>query len=227
MQESSIVIACEMLKDEIEYAYAKTGCTWPVKWVPRSLHNSPEKLREKLQEVIDQSQKYERILFTFGYCGGGTEGLYSEHSELIFVRCDDCIHMLLFSTEKKKSLIEKGVIYLTDGWIKDEQAILQQYEYMKKRYGEEICENVMHMMYGNYHKICVIDTEAYDMQFTQAYAKKAAEVLKLEEACCKGSVGILEQLLSEMESGQLLKIMPGQVVKQQDFRDKRQVNEDE
>ena len=47
------IIACEVLKDEIEQIVDKYSLNYPLVWVERGLHTHPDKLREFLQEKID------------------------------------------------------------------------------------------------------------------------------------------------------------------------------
>lgn len=211
-----MIIGCEMLKDEIEYAHRKCNCIWPVLWVPCKYHNTPEKLKNVLQEIVNQCQEYSKIIFTYGACGGGTDGLYSTKADMVFVRCEDCIHMLLYSG-RGKSLVQKGVIYLTDGWTKDNQSIIQQYEYTQKKYGTEMCSCVMQMMYHNFHELCVIDTGTFDLLETVSYAKKAAQVANLKQTCCKGTTELLEKLFTGCFDEEFLEYKAGQAVKKEDF----------
>ena len=217
MSEKCIIIGCEMLKNEIEYACQKTNCTWPIIWIPRKYHNTPEKLKIKLQETIDACQNYDRLIFTFGCCGGGTDGLCSQNTDMTFFRFEDCVHMLLHSSASEESLVQKGVIYLTDGWIKDEQSIVQQYEYTMKKYGAKMCDNIMKMIYGNFHEISVIDTGAYEIQETIEYAKTAAFATNMKMTCCKGTTRILEEVFGYKMATYAITYQAGQVVRQTDF----------
>lgn len=217
MSGKCIIIGCEMLRNEIEYAYQKCDCTWPIQWIPRSYHNTPERLKDYLQDVIDQCQEYEKIIFTFGCCGGGTDGLCSPKADMIFAHFEDCIHMLLFSRQENKSLAQKGVIYLTEGWTHDEQSIIQQYEYSRKKYGTKMCASIMKMMFGNFHELSVIDTGAYEVEKVIEYAKKAAPLANLCQTCCKGTTEILEDLFSGNLTGQCMEYKAGRIVKKEDF----------
>lgn len=54
---ASIVIACEMIDDEVLAARARssllTGISHPLVWMPAGLHERPETMKAHLQEVID------------------------------------------------------------------------------------------------------------------------------------------------------------------------------
>lgn len=191
------LIACAMLEQEIKYICEKRDLRMEVLWLDRGYHNTPEKLKEKLQEMIDGLQEEEEILLAFGLCGNGTAGLVSPRATLVIPKFDDCINMLLCTgTRRSRGLTEAGNIYLTKGWTMDEEAILTKYEAYIEEYGQEDAEAILEMMYENYKSITVIDTGLEDLKETLEYAKKTAELLDLSTKVTEGSVRILEQLLT-------------------------------
>ncbi len=191
------LIACSMMEDEIKKIYEETCCRIPVIWMERGYHNEPEKLRGRLQELIDGLQDQDAILLAFGLCGNGTAGLVSKRASLVLPRFDDCINILLCrGKRKRRGLIETGSIYLTRGWTIDSDSILAQYEKHVDEYGREAADEIMEAMYRNYEKLKVIDTGCYDVAATQAYAQKAAELLGLSTETEQGSTKILKQLLT-------------------------------
>lgn len=208
-----ILIACAMMEDEIQKVYKEINCTIPVLWVERGYHNTPEKLREKLQEMIDGLQDYDRILLSFGLCGNGTAGIVSPKAVLVLPRFDDCINMLLCVGKRTtRGLTEAGSIYLTRGWTMDKEAILAQYEAYVEQYGEEAAEGIIEMMYEHYEAISVIDTESYELAPVLDYAKRAAELLDLSTKRVQGSTKMLTCLLTEQWSVDFIVQKPGQPV---------------
>lgn len=213
-----ILIACGMLEDEINQVCQELDCKIPVLWVERGFHNTPVKLKEKLQELIDQNQDYDEILLSFGLCGNGTEGLVSRKTTLVLPKFDDCINMLLCDGKRRgRGLTEPGSIYLTRGWTLDSEAILTQYEQYVKEYGEESAEAILEMMYEHYKTISVIDTGCCELSLVLEYAQKAAKLLELSTRTVKGSVWTLRQLLSGCRGENLIVKNPGEPVKQSDF----------
>lgn len=196
------IIACSMLENEIKYAYENTGCTLPIIWIDRGLHNFPEKLRLKLQETIDQLQELGQpeepaeLLLAFGLCGNATAGLTSTNARLILPKFDDCIHMLLCDGHRScRGLTQAGTIYLTDGWIHDEEGILQQHNKLLEDYDEETRDAIFEMMYAHYDSITLIDTGCTSLEAATTYAKKACELMDFALKTTKGHTLILEKLL--------------------------------
>lgn len=205
------LIACAMLENEIKKIYEKTGSRIPVIWLERGYHNTPEKLRGKLQELIDGLQDQDEILLTFGLCGNGTAGLVSRHTTLVLPRFDDCINMLLCRSQRKaRGLTEIGTIYLTRGWTLDQEAILAQYDHYVEIYGPEAADEILETLYAHYERIAVIDTGCYDLAATQSYAQEAARLLNLSTDTVIGSTKILEQLLTGQWDENFIVQRPGE-----------------
>lgn len=206
-----VVVACTMMEDELHSVYKKIGCDLPVHWLERGYHNTPEKLRQVLQSEIDKLQEYDEILLAYGLCGNGTAGLVSEKATLVLPKFDDCINLMLCTGARvARGLAKAGSIYLTRGWIQDEEAILQKQQEYVEEYGEETAQEILEMMYEHYEKIAVIDTGCYDLAPVQDYAKKAGEMLSLEPVTVAGSTGILEKLLKGQWDEDFIVQEPGQ-----------------
>ena len=51
-RKNTVVIACEMIEDEVRKAMENTGADYPVIWVERGYHNEPDDLREELKILV-------------------------------------------------------------------------------------------------------------------------------------------------------------------------------
>ena len=210
---SRILIACSMMENEIEKVYKETGCTIPIIWVERGYHNTPAKLKEKLQTMIDGLQDYDEILLTFGLCGNGTQGIVSPRATLVLPKFDDCINMLLCRGNRTaRGLVNARSIYLTSGWIQDRDSILQQYEKYVEEYGAEMAEEILDAMYEHYEKISVLDTGSYDLAPVQEYAGKAAQLLNLSTETVPGSTEMLKNLITGQWDVNMIVQKPGEPV---------------
>ena len=66
----SKLIACEMIRDEVEKAMEETGYDGSVAWLEDSLHTHPEKLRNALQQEIEEAEGEGVCRFScLRYCG--------------------------------------------------------------------------------------------------------------------------------------------------------------
>src|SRR5512137_2941225 len=131
------VIACATVMEELRpHLPPETS----VRQLDFGLHRHPEKLKERLQQEIDEAPAGHTILLGYGLCGGGAEGLRAEHNRLVIPRVHDCIALFLGSREahQAQTAQEVGTYYLTKGWLTiDGDDPLGQYERLVTKYGPE------------------------------------------------------------------------------------------
>lgn len=212
------IIACAMLEDEINAVYKRLGCDYPILWLERGYHNTPEKLRAKLQETIDSLQDQDELLLCFGLCGNGTAGLKSEHARLILPKFDDCLNMLLCDGNRScRGLVAPGTMYLTNGWTKDTEGILQQYDELLEEYDEETRDDILEMMYAHYNSVTVIDTGCYPINATMEYAKKTCELMDFELKTTPGYTLMIEKLFSGDWDKNFILLDPGMSISEENF----------
>lgn len=51
-RKNTVVIACEMIEDEVRKAMENTGADYPVIWVERGYHNDPDGLRKEMEILV-------------------------------------------------------------------------------------------------------------------------------------------------------------------------------
>ena len=218
---NTFIIACETLKDELNKAVEETGCEYPVLYIESGLHDVPKKLNKVLQETIDKGEEQgaDRLLFVMGFCGNATQGIKPKTSTLIIPRVDDCITLLLGSQKRRKELQESGGTYfMTKGWVDGERNILSMRQYMMERYGEDAGEEIFNMMFGNYSRIGLLDTGAYDMEPVTEEVKKAAEAIGFRWEIFRASVDyIKETLTGPWPDERYLTVLPGSEVEGKDL----------
>lgn len=186
-----------MLRDEVEHAVRETGTNPPRYWVDAELHNSPDRLREALQHMLDAPDTPETVLMTFGKCGSAVTGLHTGNHTLILPRTDDCISMLLGSVKRRIELAACGGMYfLTAGWLRGKRNIWAEYEYAAKKYGERRAKAIMSVIFNNYKYIAALDTGSYDVEQAAPRMIAIAETFSLDYRIVPGSVAYLRDLLT-------------------------------
>jgi hypothetical protein len=75
---NALIIACQMIADELNLAISRTGVDYPVIWMESRLHEHPDRLRARLQDEIDRISNVRHIVLAFGYCGNAMLGLKAE-----------------------------------------------------------------------------------------------------------------------------------------------------
>jgi hypothetical protein len=185
-----------MLEDEIRLAMRKTGCTLPVVWLERGLHERPEKLREELLRHIGE-HPVSHILLAFSLCGNALIGVGSPTSRLVAPCFPDCIHMGLALTAGQPAAADIHSLYVTRGWLTGERSVLAAFRRDCDTFGRETALQVYRdEIYKNYQSLCVLETGAYTPEEIQAAARETAETLGLVLRAVPGSVRVLEKLFA-------------------------------
>lgn len=152
-------LACETLKDEIQYILRSDTENREIIWLESGLHNFPKKLHQRLQESIEQVKDCDRLVLLFGRCGNSVDQIKNGPFELIVPRVDDCIS-LLFGSDRARSAYASmnAAYYLTEGWMRGERNLWVEYQHAVEKYGEEEAREIADMMYGHYRQLALLDT---------------------------------------------------------------------
>ena len=208
------ILACRTIRDELELAQKRTDKKYDTFWVESNLHNWPDKLNKNIQQELDKLDSYDRILLGFCVCGNSVLGLQSRGFELIMPKTDDCISLLIGSMKQKMELVQgHHSLFLTEGWLRHEANIWDEYEYTLKKYGEEITKDIMTTIYGKYDWLSIVDTGAYDLAGLLPETRRIADTFNLRHIILKGSTSYLEQLLTgPWNSERFIQIPPHSVI---------------
>lgn len=212
-----LLIACETIRDEVELALKKQGVELDTIWMSNLLHDSPERLKNALQEEIDKAESdYDELLFAYGNCGNGLLGLKSEKSTLIIPRFGDCIDMLLCEKDNLER-IRTTTYFLTQGWLRGEKTLDKEYEHNLNKYGEKRAKKVMDIMFRNYKYLMLIDTGAYNMDDSLPRVHNIGALIGLEVVVDQGSISALEKLITGQWDEKFCVIPPGRPTNHADF----------
>ena len=192
-----IIVGCRTLERELMAAIAAVGNADPILWIPSGLHASPPKLTARLQEVLDGVEKdCDRVLLAMGYCGNAVLGLKNGPFELIIPKVDDCITLLLGSTQRRQQISsEQGTYFMTQGWLDGEQNLWAEYEYARNKYGEEMAQSIYEDLLRHYSRLVLIDAGVYPIEDTAAQTERIAGELHLSHQIMPGTLAYLEKLL--------------------------------
>lgn len=203
------IIACEMLRPEMEKLLRETKIDNEVIWIEPGLHVTPQHLNEHLQKVFADLTECNRVLMPFGNCGGALKNLETGDFEVILPAVDDCLTLLLGSTSKRVQLAsEMPTFFLSLGWIKQEKNIIAGYHDMVKQYGEDMAKMLTETMYGGYKRVALIDTGVGDAEELLAYGKPLKEIFGFEKYPVQGTTAYLKKLLTGPWDGGDFRIIP-------------------
>lgn len=211
-----LLIACETLKDEIQKVMDTHHLDIPVHWMGNSLHAAPDRLREALQEVLKSVTDLDQVLLGYGNCGNGLVGIECPSATMVIPRFADCIDMLL-SDNTALDEIRSNTYFLTKGWLRGECPVTKDLNYQLKRYGKEQSKKIMQVLFKNYTYMMMIQTDSYDMSDVQDELNDFSALTELELIEGRGSLTILEQLLTGRWTQNFCIIPPGHVTTLEDF----------
>ena len=86
------VLSCHVLWRELCYYASISRNVFNFNFLQQGLHDTPEILRQQLQEAIDAVHgDYSAILIGYGLCSNGLAGIVARDTKLVIMRGHDCI----------------------------------------------------------------------------------------------------------------------------------------
>jgi hypothetical protein len=103
-----LLIACEVLAREAYTCAAKSPHSIDIQLLVKGLHDTPHRLRDRLQATIDAastsaaegSTSYDAVLLGYGLCSNSTVGLMARGVPLVLPRAHDCMTLYLGSRSR-------------------------------------------------------------------------------------------------------------------------------
>lgn len=189
-----LVIGCKTLENELNTAIKACGKSCDVRWIDAGLHNVREKLNGALQDLLDASGGYERVLMATGFCGNAIAGLRTGPAPVVFPRVDDCTSFLFGGCKRRQNY--QDAYFLTEGWLKGEKNIWAEYQYSLQKYGERRTSRIFQAMFAHYRRVVLLDTGCYPLEPSLAQARKIAGAFSLECEVVPVDISCLECLLT-------------------------------
>lgn len=230
------VIACGVLALDLERLEDEMELAISTDFLPGGLHETPHKLRNKLQEAIDaasDNERISRIVVGYGLCGRGTVGIHARSKPLIIPRVQDCIALFLGSDRAYREQFEDhpGTYYISGGWFEEKVEPLRQdrirstgpdrgrndsISELSRRYGGEDNARAIRRFYDswkrNYERAAFIDTGTSGRDDYSRHAREMAEQYGWEYERLSGDLSLLRKALrGDTADGELLRVPPGHV----------------
>ena len=226
-------IGCEALARIIYHCAAVSPHMIDVKLFKLGLHNEPDKLRETLQQEIDDtsSNDYETIVLAYGLCGKATAGLQAKEVSMVIPKAHDCITLFLGSRERYKDQFENfpstywyAVDYI-ERQIKSDNVfalgadsslnIEGVYQEYVEKYGEDNAEYLMEVMGAwqtNYNRAAFIDMGIGNGKNVENTTKEEAEKRGWAFDKLEGDLILIRRLLFGDWENDFLTVPPGQEI---------------
>ena len=216
----TVIIACSMLRDELEQSLTEQGASTPVVWMEKGLHDKPEYLHRELQTEINAHQDWDVIVLAYCLCGNAVLGVVSQTARLVIPKFDDCIRMLRSVTPGSAPEVDCRCLYFTRGWIDSDKFLLDEMRRYAERYGDKKGARILESMLGNYTGVRLVDTGAYDTARYSTALCQTAEDFGLNFDIVPGTRRVLEKLAAGSFDEDFCIIEPGRPVTPDDFKDR-------
>jgi len=222
------LIACNLLWRELSFYASKSKAEVRFFFQPQGLHNNPADMRKKLQQVIDQIEaehEFDYLVFGYGLCSAGIEGLVSKKFPMVFARAHDCLTFLLGSQQRHEQIYKEhaDAYWYSPGWIEtgsqpSKERIAKSFKTLADKYGEEQAEILLPELESwikNYHKAIYIDLGVGPRKKYLEYTKKCAQELGWQLIQLQGDPNLVKKLFSgKWNNDQFLIVPPGNPVQQ-------------
>lgn len=208
-----LIIACELLKYEVEKAQAKIDCDYPLILIDGGLHQRPELLKKDLQKHFDSvGDRADTLLLAMALCGNALEGLIVPVRTVV-PKMDDCLTIFLHTGDKQFfNLKVPGNMYATKGWLSIKNFIKDEFERAKEKYGEDKARRIIDRIYDGYTHLTVIDNGTYKIEDIKELADEVAGIINCEVKVQRGSNLVLEKLFSGKWDEQFVVFEAGEII---------------
>ena len=221
------VITCDVLTDEVRHFCQEFPHVVEIKVMEQGLHNTPDLLRERLQEAIDQTEEnlaIDVIVLVYGLCSRGIEGISAQRCQIAVTRAHDCITLLLGSKECYAEYLKNhpGTYWYSGGWNRchvppgKERAENLRSAYVAQ-YGEENADYLMEMEQDwmrAYSQATFVDLGVAATPSDMVYTKQCADWLGWNFDVQHGDAQLLRDLLSgPWDAERFLVLQPGETVR--------------
>jgi hypothetical protein len=115
--------------------------------------------------------------------------------------------------------MEPGTYYLTKGWIEVSDTLLDEYQRVKEKYGDERADYIMGEMLKHYKRLVYIDTGTENQGKYRAYAQRVANKFNLQFEEIEGSNELIRKMLLGPWDGEFVIASPGSTIKYNDFKE--------
>jgi hypothetical protein len=189
------VIACEVMKEEI--LSIEPLLDQEFEFVSMDFHLYPKKLGTELQNIIDRSLGYDRIILAFGLCGGAARGLKAANCPITIPRVHDCISVFLCPNGRCVCDFKKeiGTFYLSCGWMITEKSILSDHKRILEKFGSKKAFRVLDRMYDGYKKVLFICTGSPMQDKVIVQSKEIAQLLNVRHEMIQGKTTFIEKIV--------------------------------
>lgn len=223
---NTLLVACEVLRPELEMLAANMQTPPPMKFLEQRLHDYPDRLRSAFQEVVDTFEQENdgplTVLCGYGLCGRALCGVHASRAILVFPKLHDCIPLLLGVGQKEAnaSSREGATYWISPGWLKYFLIPFhlewhKRFAVYEEKFGATRAARMVkaeNALLTNYKSACHIRWPEMGDEYV-ADAKKVANVTSLSYSEKQGTSGYMAELITGgKDLNKFLHLTPGQTI---------------
>jgi len=187
------IVACEVLKDEIEFLTKDDPDFVCREYLKFALHEHAEEMKRLLIEKVNALEgSVDAVLLGYATCQSLKNVTSSMIVPTVMLPGDDCIDALLgpdeYKAEKKKCI---GTWFISPGWaVQGTEGLIEQF-HLDSVEGTDP-QYFLEMMFDSYERCLFIDTGVGNDEFYMQRSKAFADNLKLRldrRACSLERIG--------------------------------------
>lgn len=220
-----LILACEVLKPEMETLAREMENPPEMIFLSQRLHDYPDKLRQGIQEKIDEIENtrpdVDEIALGYGLCGKGLTGVTSRRVKLVLPRLHDCIPFILGQhPDSVEASSREGTTYwISAGWLDSFLAEFHlsdsRFRAYAEKFGPARAEKMVkaeNALLSSYKDACHIRwPEIGDAYVDQA--RQVAEATGLHYREKEGKSDYIRSLLAGADDNTLfLRLEPGETI---------------
>ena len=209
----TVILSCTSLKDYVELTQKKLNTDYPVIYLSRIYHRDPEEMREHVIGALERlDPEVETVLVSMGFCGGSWDKV-KVPCRVVIPRVDDCISLLLQTTDEPVSNLKKPDHVYGKDKDPDKENFKSIFDHLTKDIDEETKKRYHEDWMRYYREIDIIETEINDSRRPEyaAAVKADADWLQAEMAYVPGGTHLLEKLISGNWDEQFMVFEPGEI----------------
>ena len=208
----TLLLACDVMREEILRIPAPPAMSR--EFLPMGLHARPPKLRAAIADRLAKARGFQRIVLGFGLCGNALDGICSPHAPLVVPCVHDCIPLLTGHPARDDgTVLEKGIFYLSGGWMEGERTLFSEHRRTARRFGEKKALRVLQTMLSGYSGFVFIRTEHPRCAEREQDAHALADLVQLPLRLLEGRCDRLQRLVNGPWDGpEFLQIPAGEPI---------------
>ena len=227
-----LLIACDVFEEYINDLIIPSSHTITPMYLKMEAHLKPDKLHQKLQDMIDGAEgySYDVILMAYGLCGNAINGITARSIPLVIPRAHDCCTLFLGSIDRflehfsdnlsaqwtSSSYLAKSNEGMYSANMKNMLSyfgLSEEYEDLVKEYGEDNAQylwDTLHSKDQYNTKIFYITTGVADDEKNIKKLKQTAKEQGKTFHLINGDFSLIKGLFSEKWSNEYLLVAPGE-----------------